>query len=348
MNSERIGMRKFLPKFFLGLALMSSETIHVRYVASASAATGSSDRGHSVTNQVQLLGTWSLTGVSVEDQKVGRVNFSGRAFLRFRADGVVMAEFSKYSLSFSDHAVYGECTGYQSGLFSVANGIVSRSETIVVGINGNCDGVRFSPAVTRIQDQKHQVVIRGSTVRISSDIRVLNKGVTRNITIHSSFTRMSKETWDGSGVDPRLSGSYKLTKLYADSTCKSSDINELKGELPISGLWTFHATGNSYISKNEAFKIGPSEACTGVTRGHMTGAGLSIKWTQSSSSSQCMGSESSDHDQMAMKRDIMGLPSQNFVTATTTKFPNKDCDDGFSYLTLIFIYERQSSLTPRR
>lgn len=47
-----------------------------------------------------------------------------------------------------------------------------------------------------------------------------------------------------------------------------------------------------------------------------------------------MGSESSDDNQIGIKRDIMGLPSQNFVTATTTKFPNKDCDDGFFYLTL--------------
>jgi hypothetical protein len=334
-------MMGLLPKFLLGFSLMSVELIHMSPQVFAATGARSADLGKPVINQSELLGTWSLKGVSLEDPKNGNVSFSGSAHVRFRADGVVMAEFSKYSLSFGDHAVYGDCTGYESGLFSVASGVVTRAETMIVGLKGHCYNVKISPAVKLSQDQTLKAVIRGSTLTISSDFTVVQKGVTRHVTILSTFTRKAKDTWDGSGVDPALVGRYRLSGMYTESSCKSADMNELKGEIPTTGSWTFHATSKSYISKQEAFRIGPSEACTGTTKGQMTGGGLSIKWTQDSSSSKCMGSESSDDDQLQIKRDIVGLPSRNYVMATSMRFSNKDCDDGFSYLTLISVFARQ-------
>jgi hypothetical protein len=269
------------------------------------------------------------------------VFFSGSAFLRFRIDGVVMAEFSKYSLSFGDHSVYGDCTGYESGLFSLASGVVSRTETMFVGLKGHCYGVKISPAVKLSKNQTIKAVIPGSTLTISGDITVVQKGVSKNITILSTFTRKTKESWDGSGVDPGLVGRYRLSGMYTGSSCKSSDMNELKGEIPTTGSWTFQATGKQYTSKQEAFRIGPSEACTGTSRGHMTGDRLSLKWTQVSSSNTCIESASSDDDQIQLKRDIMGLPSRNYVTIMSAKFPNQDCDDGYSYRTLISVLARK-------
>ncbi len=331
-----------LRKFLLGFSLMSFELTHISPPAFAAKGARSADRGKSVTNQSELLGTWSLTRVSLEDPKMGNVSFSGQAHMRFRADGVVMAEFSKYSLSFGDHAVYGDCTGYESGLFSLASGVVvTRKETMIVGLKGHCYGVKISPAVKLSQDQTIKAVIRGSTLTISGDITVVQKGVSKNITILNTFTRKTKESWDGSGVDPGLVGRYRLSGMYTDSSCKSSDMNELKGEIPTTGSWTFQATGKRYTSKQEAFRIGPSEPCTGTSRGHMTGDRLSLKWTQVSSSNTCIESASSDDDQIQLKRDIMGLPSRNYVMATSMRFSNQDCDDGYSYRTLISVFARQ-------
>lgn len=334
-------MRVFLPTVFLGVAFIAAETIPVRQVVFAATGARSADLGKPVTNQSELLGTWSLNRVSLEDPKIGNVSFSGRAHIRFRADGVVMAEFSKYSLSFGDHPVYGDCTGYESGLFSLESGVVTRTETMIVGLKGHCYGVKISPAVKLSQDQTIKAVIRGSTLTISGDVTVVQKGVSKNITILSTFIRKTKESWDGSGVDPGLVGRYRLSGMYTDSSCKSSDMNELKGELPTSGSWTFQATGKQYTSKQEAFRIGPSEACTGTSRGHMTGDRLSLKWTQVSSSNTCIESASSDDDQIKVKRDIMGLPSRNYVMVTSMRFSNQDCDDGYSYRTLISVFTRQ-------
>jgi len=334
-------MRVFLQTVLIGVAFIAAETIPVRQVVLAATATGSGGRGKSVTHQSELHGTWSLTRVSLEDPKIGNVSFSGRAHMRFRVDGVVMAEFSKYSLSFGDHTVYGDCTGYESGLFSVASGVVTRTEMMIVGLKGHCYGVKISPAVKLSQDQTLKTVIRGSTLTISVDVTVMQKGVSKNITILSTFIRKTNDSWDGSGVDPGLVGRYRLSGMYTESSCKSSDMNELKGEIPISGSWTFQATGKQYTSKQEAFRIGPSEACTGTSRGHMTGDRLSLKWTQVSSSNTCIESASSDDDQIKVKRDIMGLPSRNYVMVTSMRFSNKDCDDGYSYRTLISVFARK-------
>lgn len=334
-------MRVFLPTVFIGVAFIAAETIPVRQVMFAATGAGSADLGKPVTNQSELLGTWSLTRVSLDDPKMGNVSFSGRAHMRFRADGVVMAEFSKYSLSFGDHPVYGDCTGYESGLFSLASGVVTRTETMIVGLKGHCYGVKISPAVKISQDKKLKALIRGSTLRVSGDVTVIQKGVSKTITILSTFTRKAKDTWDGSGVDPALVGRYRLSGMYTDSSCKSSDMDELKGELPTSGSWTFQATGTSYTSKQEAFRIGPSEACTGTTKGQVTGDRLSLKWTQDRSSNTCLEAASSDGDQVQIKRDIMGLPSRNYVMVTSMRFSNKDCDDGYSYRTLISVFARQ-------
>ncbi len=338
-------MRVFLPTVFICVAFIAAETVPVRQVVFAATAVGSAGRGTSVTHQSELFGTWSLNRVSLEDPKNGNVSFSGRAHMRFRADGVVMAEFSKYSLSFGNHTVYGECTGYESGLFSVAIGAVSRSvsrtETIIVGLKGHCYGVKISPAVKISQDQTLKAVIRGSTLAITGDVTVIQKGVSKSITILSTFTRKTKDTWDGSGVDPALVGRYRLSGMYTDSSCKSADMNELKGELPTSGSWTFQATGRSYISKQEAFRIGPSEACTGTAKGQVTGDRLSLKWTKDRSSNTCVEEASSDDDLIQVKRDIMGLPSRDYVMIMSAKFPNKDCDDGYSYRTLISVFARK-------
>jgi hypothetical protein len=333
-------MRKFLLKFFLGLSLMPVELTHISPLAIAATATGSTDHGKPVMNQSELVGTWSLASVSLDDPKIGSVSFSGQSYLRFRVDGVVMAEFLNYSLSFSDQAVYGDCTGYETGSFSIAGDSFIRADTMIVGLTGYCYGAKISPAVKTRQDQKLRSIIRGSILTISGDVTVTQKGVTRHITIRNTYIRKTKDTWDGSGVDPALVGRYRLTGMYTDSSCKGAPMNEFKGELPTSGSWTFEATTKSYISKQEAFRIGPSEPFACTTKGQMTGDRLSIKWTQDSSSDECMASDSSDNDKIQYERDIMGLPSRNYVTIMMAKFPDKDCDDGFSYRTLISVFTR--------
>lgn len=302
---------------------------------------GSSTLGSAVTSNADILGTWDLTGFSIQDYPQEQIALSGRASIRFRADGATVNEFKAYSSSFGGEMLYERCTGYESGKFSVANGVIIRSDIISAGVSGNCYDVRSPPSAIDLDDMAMKAFINGTTLTLTNDTTILQQGVSKKITILRTLTKRSDETWDGSGIDPALSGTYKLANLYIDYACKSDDSDRFKGALSLGGSLTLKITGNTYTETQTNFKMGALDACTAVTNGSIQPGSLTTQWSQSDSSHDCAKKSSDPNDVVHFDREVIGLPSQEYVSMASKSYPDETCENGYAHSIEISVFERQ-------
>ena len=301
----------------------------------------SSSLGSAVNSNTEILGTWDLTGFSIQDYPQEQIVFSGRASIRFRADGVTLNEFKAYSSSFGGEMLYDRCTGYESGKFSAANGVIIRTDIVSAGVSGNCYDVKSPPSAMTLDDMAMKAFVNGTTLTLTTETTILAQGVSKKITILRTLTKRSDETWDGSGIDTAISGTYKMANMYLDYACKSDDSDRFKGALSLGGSLTLKITGNTYTETQSNFKIGALDPCTAVTNGTIEAGALATKWTQTNSSHECGTNTPDPTEVVHFERELMGLPSGEYISMTYESYPNEDCEKGYAHSIQIGVFERQ-------
>ena len=337
-------MKRGPMRWMVASAVMASVlTVSVVTVACGKSGGGSdsSSLGSAVNSNTEILGTWDLTGFSIQDYPQDQIAFSGRASLRLRADGGILTELVAYSSSFAGDSLHGRCTGYESGKFTVANGILTRTDTVVVGVSGDCHDIKASPGAKKVEDVALKAFLTGSTLNLTSETTTLEQGVSKKITILRTFTKRADETWDGSGIDSALSGTYKISKIYADYSCKSDASDRFKGTLSLGGSLILKITGNKYTETRTGFKIGAIDACTAVTNGTIEPNTLSNNWAQTDSSHECAKKEPDPDVIVHFDREIIGMPSGAYVSIVASSYPHETCENGYSQDIDISVFERQ-------
>ena len=243
--------------------------------------------GTPIAVKSDLTGTWTLTSVGLQQNPGQAVTFSGSGAKIFRADGSYFSSSTGVTLGIGGTSLFQNCTNYGSGNWSLTNGSLLYTSGYVGIASGKC-GVDTSLGIAASPDASlSATLLNGQLVLASPFTYIDDSGNSKSESFLFTYTRGPSETWPGSGLDPRFTGTFKIQSVYASTVCTDSRINS-SGPLGISGTATLAVTGTSYTYSEGNYIIGTQPACTGTSMGTLAAQPLEIDPSSTSDSADCI------------------------------------------------------------
>jgi len=302
--------------------------------------------GAILSNAAPVLGTWTLSDGSRKSDGA-KIATSGSQTLSLRANGTYFLSFESYSSSFGGVSVASGCTEYISGEYIVTNGNIQFSNRQAGVISGDCFGNKAGSLVPLTDEAKQIVVSNENSIQLVSPVSYSDLlGRPQVDYAISTYTRTEKETWGGSGLDPRFQGSFKLKTFIGTSTCSKyvGDPNSSKtGQYNILGTVNLDVSSDlrfKYVEEN--FSFGSGTPCTGETVGLLDiSKNLEINDKAESWTSQCMAPEDENSDSKVelLSRDVFG-PQNKWVMMSKSRSVDSTCAEGYSEWSTITVFQK--------
>ncbi len=296
-----------------------------------------------MTDPSQLTSAWTTKSLSIQNSANQAVAYSGNDTLIFRQNGTFFKSSVASSISVAGTDISKNCTAYSSGNWTLSNGSIALTSAYIGVISGSCDS-NGAVSIVPVSDVSYSAILVNGQLNFTYPFTYKDSsGNSQNGSMVVTYTQGAAETWDGTGIDPRFTGSFTVKSFYANYICTNSQANNdqsASGTVGFSGTVTNVVTGTSYTYTENNYIVGTQPACTGTSQGTLSVKPLEVDPSDSSDSTACIEGIFSNAvptgDVNLLNRDI-ATNSNQWVNFEDVKIPDSNCQGGMSETQTIMI-----------
>jgi hypothetical protein len=220
-----------------------------------------------VTDGALIRGTWVYESVSIKTDTADQAVTNGLSKLSLLGNGTFSESSEASTYSIAGTVLDSNCTRYLTGKWQVTNGVLLLTDMYVAATSGNCNGLSYTPIVEKAgSDQSRTAGLSGNKLLLAADFSYTGTdGTPKTGRTTSTLTKESEETWDGSGLNPRFSGTWKVNKIYVDDVCGLP--TDSHTELVLKGTAQITIAGATYSSILSGFAVGSEPGCDATDNG---------------------------------------------------------------------------------
>lgn len=271
-----------------------------------------------------LYGTWELVSMRVDVAPDVEFLTTGAVKWRFLPNGTVVTSARIWSAAASldgeTVTVADDCTFHDSAVITGSAGRYVTSQTARAYAQGECPGVSAEVAsVGTDDDTSLELSIRGDML------------IARYVEGSQTFSKVSDDTWDGTGLDPAMIRTWEFSEMRIATFC-SGESDGSGGSIPFMGSASIAISADAtFVQTYTNFSVA-SVTCTGTSSGTFTTTKLTVDFNYEAEGTTCTESGQAvpaDDNSESSLIDRTVVVGNELIGFELEREPDDTCFSGF-------------------